>query len=156
MLWLLLAPCFICSKCNKEDVLPEYYFRCKIDSQDYRPNSCANCMKAQILRDTVLLLNGNAGFQSVGLGLYDGDGVEAKSYILNGKVSGSADYKNSTTVDDIFKTDSLRTGQLTITSVDKLNRVVSGTFNFKGYNPVQDKTVNITEGKFRLQYVDYY
>ena len=152
---LLLAPFFISSKCNKDDALPEYYFRCKIDGQDYRPNSCANCMRAQILRDTVLLLNGNAGFQTIGLGLHDGGGVETKTYVLNGKVSGSADYKNATTVDDIFKTDALRTGQLIITNIDKSNKLISGTFHFQAYNPVQDKTVNITDGRFRLVYTDY-
>ncbi|MGN6438864.1 MAG: DUF6252 family protein [Agriterribacter sp.] len=49
----------------------------------------------------------------------------------------------------------MRTGQLIITSLDKLDRIVSGTFYFKAYNPVQDKVVNITEGKFRLPYTDY-
>lgn len=112
-------------------------------------------MRAQVLRDTVLLLNGNAGFQTVGLGLYDGEGIETKTYILDGKTSGSADYKNATTVDDIFKTDYLRAGLLIIISIDKSNKIISGTFHFQAYNPVQDKTVNITDGKFRLQYTDY-
>ena len=80
---------------------------------------------------------------------YDGNGIQNKPYILNGKVSGSADYKNATTVDDIFETDSLRTGQLIITSINKPNKIISGTFYFTAYNPVQDKTVNITK------YTDY-
>lgn len=153
----LLAPCFIFSKCNKEDALGEYYFQCKIDGELYRPNNCANCKRAQLLGDTTFLLNGNAGFESVGLGVIklDKEPVVTGNYILNMNPQINGYYDNSPQVDDIFKTDSLRTGQLIIESLDKPNRIVSGTFYFKAYNPVQDKIVNITEGKFRLKYTEY-
>ena len=154
---LLLAPFFISSKCNKDDALPEYYFRCKINGQDYRPNSCANCMRAQILGDTTFLLNGNAGFESVGLGVIKLDKIpiSTEKYILNMNPQINGYYDNSPQVDDIFKTDALRIGQLIITNIDKSNKLISGTFHFQAYNPVQDKTVNITDGKFRLVYTDY-
>ena len=109
-------------------------------------------MRGQILRDTVYLMNANAGFQTVGMGLYDGNGVGAKTYLLNGKPNGSADYKYSTTTNDIYKTDSTHTGELKITFIDKINKIVAGTFYFQAYNPVQSKTVNITNGEFRLKY----
>lgn len=112
-------------------------------------------MRGQILKDTVFLMNANAGFQSVGMGLYDGTGVGVKTYGLNGKFSGSADYKYSTTTNDIYRTDSMRTGQLIITTLDKANKIIAGTFYFQAYNPVQNKIVNITNGAFRLKYTDY-
>jgi len=151
---LALCSCFIFSKCNKEDALGEYYFRCKIDGELYRPNNCANCERAQLLRDTVFIVNGNAGFESLAIGIYDGNTIRAKTYLLY-RIGSGGSYKFSTTVDDIFRTDSLRTGQLIITALDKTNKIVSGTFYFKAYNPVQGTTVNITEGKFRLKYTDY-
>lgn len=151
----LIASCFIFSKCNKEDALGEYYFRCKIDGELYIPNSCANCMQAQILNDTVFIVNGNAGFKSLAIGIYDKDKIGTKTYLLY-RIGSGGSYKFSTSSDDIFRTDSLRTGQLIIESLDRPNRTVSGTFYFKAYNPIQDKVVNITEGKFRLKYVGYY
>ena len=154
IVFFLFAPFFICSKCNKEDALPEYYFRCKIDGQDYRPNSCANCMRAQILGDTVFLTNGNAGFETVLVGVTKKPAFIVGNYILNSPSSGGA-YKFSTTTDDRFDTDSLHIGELKVTYLDKPNKIISGTFYFQAYNPVQDKTVNITDGKFRLKYTDY-
>jgi len=56
---------------------------------------------------------------------------------------------------DIFRTDSLRTGQLTITTLDKANKIIAGTFYFEAFNVIQNKTVRVTEGKFRLQYKIY-
>ena len=154
LLYLLLASFFVFSKCNKEDALPEYYFRCKLDGQDYRPNICANCMRAQILGDTVFLMNGNADFQTVLIGVTQKPSFVLGNYILDSPSSGGA-YKFSTTTDDRFDTDAAHTGKVEIISLDKSKKIISGTFHFNAYNPVQDKTVNITDGKFRLQYTDY-
>ncbi|MEN9568787.1 MAG: hypothetical protein RL172_18, partial [Bacteroidota bacterium] len=52
-------------------------------------------------------------------------------------------------------TDSLRTGQITISKLDKSNKIIEGSFYFQAYNPVQNKTVNVTNGEFRLKYSDY-
>lgn len=78
--------------------------------------------------------------------------IQSKMYVLNGHYSGSSAYDNSPEVSDIFITDSLRIGQLTITKLDKVNKIISGSFSFVAYNVEQNKTVNVTEGKFRLQY----
>lgn len=151
----LIISCFTFSECRKEPPLPEFYIRCKIDGQNYLPNNCANCMRGQILRDTVFLMNANADLQSIGMGLFDGIGIRIKTYILNGTTSGSADYKNSTTSNDIYKTDLTRIGELKITALDKTNKIIAGTFYFEAYNPVQNKSVNISNGQFRLRYTDY-
>src|SRR5215213_2600168 len=153
LFYLLTATILLSASCEKQNNnTAQYYIRCKIDGLDYLPNNCANCMRGQILRDTVFLMNANAGFQTVGMGLYDGNGVSAKTYLLNGRPSGSADYKHSTTTNDIYKTDSTHIGELKITFIDKMNKILAGTFSFRAYNPVQTKTVNITNGEFRLQY----
>lgn len=147
----ILSPCLIFSKCNKEDALPEFYFRCTIDGEPYRPNSCSNCMRAQLLGDTVLMLNGNADLQSVAIGVINKPRFILDRYVLD-RIGSGGSYKFSTTSDDVFRTDSQRTGELVIITLDRTNGIVSGTFNFKAYNPVQDKITNITDGKFRLEY----
>ena len=135
---------------------PKYYFHCKLGEETTDLTVAPIAWKRNFcMTPFFFYINGNADFQIMGMRQYDGNGIQNKPYILNGKVSGSADYKNATTVDDIFETDSLRTGQLIITSINKPNKIISGTFYFTAYNPVQDKTVNITDGKFRLKYTDY-
>ena len=156
LFYLISVTILLAASCEKQDPNPaQFYIRCKIDGQDYLPNNCANCMRGQILRDTVFLMNANAGFESVGVGVFDGSRISTKTYILNAGPSASADYDNSPQVNDIYKTDSARTGELRITTLDKANKIIAGTFYFKAYNPVQNKTVNITNGEFRLKYTDY-
>jgi hypothetical protein len=155
LFYLLTVTVLLAASCEKQNNNPaQYYIRCKIDGQDYLPNNCANCMKGQLLNDTTFLLNANAGYESLGIGLFDGTGVSIKTYILDGKKA-SGDYDNSPLVNDIFKTDSLRTGQITISKLDKSNKIIEGSFYFQAYNPVQNKTVNVTNGEFRLKYSDY-
>jgi hypothetical protein len=148
----LLAFClFTAFACNKEH-LPEFYYQCNVDGQVYKPNNCANCLTCTIYKDTVFLLGANRGFEALGMGLHDVNGVSVKSYFLNGQISGSADYKFSTTVNNIFRTDSIRTGNLNISLLDKPNKIIEGTFSFTAYNPIQNKIVTVTDGKFRLHY----
>ena len=150
---LAIAVLFLFSTCRKEEPLPDYYIRCKIDGEDYWPNKCANCMRGQLLGDTVFMMNANAGFQSVLLGVINKPSFVLQKYTLNRTESGGS-YDNSPLVDDIFRTDSVYTGKLIITTLDKTNKIIAGTFYFQAYNPVQNKTVNITNGQFRLKYTD--
>jgi hypothetical protein len=150
---IILFFCF--SHCHK-DQQPDpnsFYFQCKIDGQLYIPANCSNCMDAMLLGDTTLILGGNNGFQSVGIGINDNMNIKATSYILNEVIGSRGDYKFSTTTDDRYFTDASHTGQLTISTLDKTNKIVSGIFFFQGYNPVQNKTASITEGKFRINYI---
>ncbi|MBC7652444.1 MAG: hypothetical protein H7101_11910 [Deinococcales bacterium] len=147
----LMAIAFLFTRCNKEH-LPEFYYQCNVDGQVYKPNNCANCLTCTIYRDTIFLLGANRGFEALGMGLHDINGVRAKSYVLNGQITGSADYKFSTTVNDIFRTDSSRTGVLKIEEIDSQNKIITGTFSFTAFNIVQNKIVTVTEGKFRLHY----
>lgn len=111
-------------------------------------------MVAKLLGDTTLLINGNAGYESIAIGIINMTGrpIIATSYVLNDNPRYGADYKNSTTTNDKFDTDATWTGQLVITSLDKINHFVIGTFYFQAFNPVQNKIVDITEGQFRLKY----
>jgi hypothetical protein len=154
ILVFLVASCFIFARCKKEH-LHEYYFKCKVDGQSYEPDNCANCIAKDIIGDTVLILGGNRGFETLGIGINDNTGIKEKIYLLNEIIGRRGDYKFSTTPNDRYYTDSLRTGQLIISKLDKANKVIEGSFHFDAYNIVQDKIAKITDGKFRLQYKAY-
>ena len=111
-------------------------------------------MVAKILGDTTFFLNGNRGFETIAIGIIKLNRVpiSISFYTLNDNPQQRGIYKFSTTTNDKFETDATRTGQIQILTLDKTNRIISGNFSFQAYNPVQDRTVNITEGKFRLRY----
>lgn len=143
------------SQCKKSTPLPEFYFLCKVDGQEYIPNGCTNCRQCDFLGDTLLLLHGNRGFETLGMGIRDVSGIKTGTYILNEIHGRRADYKNGTLVNDRYFTDSSHTGKLEITSIDKPNKIMAGTFSFNAYNSYRNDSVSITEGKFRLQYLDH-
>ncbi len=109
-------------------------------------------MVAKLLGDTTLLINGNAGFETILIGIINKPEIIQNSYLLNSNIANGGTYKNSTITTDRFDTDATRTGQLVITSLDKRNRIIIGTFYFQAYNPIQNKTVDISDGQFRLKY----
>lgn len=151
LILLIASVLFLSGACEKEH-LPEFYFKCKVDGKEYVPDNCANCVISEILRDTVLILGGNKGFETLGVGINDTRGIQTGNYILNEVVGRRGDYKFATTPIDRYFTNNTHNGNLSITTFDKINKIIAGTFYFTAYNAVQNKTVKITDGKFRLQY----
>ncbi len=156
--FVLIALITIAASCHKNEY-PEpgpddFYFRCNIDGRTYIPNSCANCMSGKLLGDTTFLVNGNAGFESIAIGIIDitGSPIKISRYLLNQNPRFGADYKNSTILIDQYNTDSTHTGFLEITNLNKIDRIIQGTFYFKAYNSYRNDSVNVTDGKFRLKY----
>ncbi|TAG30784.1 MAG: hypothetical protein EAZ35_06185 [Sphingobacteriia bacterium] len=84
--------------CKKER-LPEFYFRCKINGETYIPSNCTNCKVARLLSDSIFIVFGNKGYESVGIGAYENP-FTSKSFKLN-NTRNSADYDNSPLVNDI-------------------------------------------------------
>lgn len=150
-LLLIIATTFLNASCNKER-LPEYYFKCKLNGQEYVPDNCANCRDCKLLGDTTLMLRGNRGFETLGIGINDKGGIKTGNYLLHEVIGRRGDYKFSTIPNDRYFTDATHTGQLIITELDKINKIISGTFYFKAYNSFRNDSVTVTEGKFRLQY----
>ncbi len=158
---LIIISCltiFMAASCNKNEY-PEpgpndFYFRCKIDGRLYIPNSCANCMSGKLLGDTTFLVNGNAGYEALGFGIINetAQPIIVSSYILDNNPRYKGSYKFSNVYNDIFKTDSDHKGVVIITSIDKANRIIQGTFYFKAYNTYRNDSVSVTDGKFRLKY----
>lgn len=48
----------------------------------------------------------------------------------------------------VFMTDNMHTGYIEILKSDSVNKIISGRFEFDGYNAIHSKTYKITEGRF--------
>ena len=142
--------------CKKENN-DSFYFKCKVNGQEYYPDRCANCEVAKLLGDSTIIINGNRGFESILIGVIKLDHVPLinTNYVLNQRPEQKASYKNSTTTTDVYFTDSTRTGILNITEIDKTNKIIKGDFYFKAYNAFRNNEINITDGSFRLNYTTY-
>jgi hypothetical protein len=153
-LLFICMPILLLSHSCRKSAKPEYYFQCKVAGQTYMPNDCANCMVAKLLGDTTLLVNGNRGYESIAIGIIklDKKPVSVTTYSLNDSPQQSAFYKNSPVFNDTYKTDSAHTGFLVISTLDKTNGVIAGTFQFTAFNNSQNKTIVVTSGEFRLLY----
>lgn len=156
LLLLLIAGLFLQLKCRKNTEPAGYYFECKVDGKLYIPDGfCGNCKVATILNDTVLLLSGKRSIEIVAIGITDKSGIKQATYVLSNMLGTGAAYKNSTTTDDRFDTDATRIGKLIIKRLDKVTREIEGTFYFEAYNPVQNRIIDVTDGKFKLKYITY-
>ena len=51
-----------------------------------------------------------------------------------------------------FVTDSLHTGEIVITRLDPVAKIVSGRFSFVGYDPKTRQTIEVKDGRFDLNY----
>lgn len=143
--------------CNKEK-LPAFYFQCKVDGVLYEPDNCANCNSKELLGDTVLILGANKGSNALSIAILRHSIIIGNYNLINvlTENKGSAYYDNTIgNPTDIFRTDSLRTGVLNITELDKVNKIIVGTFYFDAYNIPQNKIVRVTDGRFRLNYRAY-
>ncbi len=139
----------------KKDHLPTFYFQCKVDGVLYEPDNCANCRTTELFGDSLLLLGMNVSTGGIGIAIRK-QAISTGSYtfkklLLDNNSTGSFD-NTIGNPSDIFRTDSIRTGAINITELDKTNKIIVGTFNFDAFNIPQNKTVRVTEGKFRLNY----
>lgn len=155
VLLLLCVPCFIFSKCRKDESLPDFYFRCNVNGQEYLPNNCANCIQCSLLGDTTLILRGNRDFETLGMLIKDIAFIKEGIYTLNNNTGRVADYKNSTLTNDRYFTDATNTGILSIFLLDKTNKIIQGAFYYKAFNGYRNDTVRVSDGKFRLRYNDH-
>ena len=143
----------IFATCKKQpDTSNDFYFQCKINGQIYIPG-LGNDLTFEILADTTLILGGNIGYQTLGIGINDNTKIKDTVYLLNQIIGRQGDYKNSTLVNDRYFTDSVHTGELHITTLDKTNKIIQGTFFFKAFNAYRNDSVSVTDGTFRLHYI---
>jgi hypothetical protein len=72
---------------------------------------------------------------------------QAGTYILNGRPDPGYHYPSSGSFGGA-ETDSLNTGKVTITKIDRINNIIAGTFEFTAFDKRNGNIYNITEGRF--------
>lgn len=81
------------------------------------------------------------------------NGIKPGNYILDDRMccwgSYGIDSKNR------FRTDANNTGVLSITSLDKTKKTISGTFHFRARNASTGEVVEVSHGSFNGYYVEY-
>lgn len=156
LFFILLTLALLTGSCKK-DRLPNFYFQCKVDGVFYEPDNCANCSTKDLVGDTSLILGAASGNESLAIGLIRSSKISTGIYILaNPNSSYSAIYDNTIgNPSDIFRTDSIRTGIINITELNRSNKIIEGTFYFDAFNIPKNKIVRVTEGRFRLNYRVY-
>ncbi len=138
-LLILLTLCTLgCDKTDPDPTpsyTPGYYFYCKVDGEEFRPEFKSELgyknIKAKLLRDSSFFANADIGEQRVSFGLFNNDLIREGSYLLlkNGAPPGTASYTPTISIDK-YNTDSTHTGQVEISRLDKNKKIVTGTFYF--------------------------
>ena len=89
---------------------------------------------------------------SITLGTYNKAIVEGETYQLLESVPdnawGGSLFETTQTSGEVANTNSEFSGELTITKLDFINNIVSGTFWFDLAHPLTGETVEITQGRF--------
>jgi len=139
-------------------------FGCLVNGQAFIPKD-RSIIEGPLLQCNYILLNGGYYFQLVLVnsvnGLVTGMRVgtdslaiaQGQNYHLITSGMGNADaaYNLTGTENRSYVTSSSVSGILTITKLDPVNQIVSGTFYFKAINAPGD-TVNVTNGRFDMPY----
>ncbi|MDO6392432.1 DUF6252 family protein [Pontibacter sp. BT731] len=80
------------------------------------------------------------------------NGIRVRDYEL-GEHLNAGYYTQDTNMD--FRTDQTRTGSLSISSIDRYKRTISGTFHFKAHNSTTGEVVEISNGSFNATYYEF-
>jgi len=151
---------FGCKK--KNNTLSGNYFTATINGSSFLAGGHQSFVvytSAQ-LADTshFLLLSGGDDNQNINITLYDSNGITNKIYYLNNPptvaYSSSAEYRNyGKDISHGYVTDAYHTGVINI-QLDTLKHRISGSFSFKGIFQSSTDSINVTNGKFSLPYIN--
>ena len=131
-------------------------FGCKVDGAIYTPQA-----SKYVFGPNVPLgcdYNTNSGFVHLGtkrgdeetmLGFSNKHIFSTGSYSFSNTDSNSAGYIHKS---ERYFSDSLPNGSLVITKIDTVLKIISGTFVYNATDPITQKTIHITEGRFDMKY----
>lgn len=140
------------------------FLSCKVNGVDWSADVSSGLgdypLTAKLLFNSTYLSIGaiNSNNETIDLGLYEMSNVKKQSYNLTVNAPNSytshAQFDNNLATNQ-YQTDSINTGIATITNLDKTNNLVEGTFSFKAYNKVLVSIVEVTDGKFSINYTNH-
>ena len=169
---LLLLTTFTLSCCNNEDDKPQNpidqlppatqtganTFGCLINGEPFVVSNTSN--QTAIYQGGGLLIGGQKSidnnFSQVSIFISEtsiGEIIsENNSYVLNSNSVPKGEYyiENQNC---FYFTSSNYSGSITITKLDNINFIVSGTFEFKSISDNCEGIIDITNGRFDLQYI---
>ena len=172
-LFLTLLITFTLSSCNDDDNKPSNpvdqlppatqvganTFGCLLDGEVFIPGGGTNsldCVYQFVDGGYYFAVQGNKRNENnnligISLGTINLQIVESNTYQLKEQQPGNARGRLyfSTLYND---TSTTYTGELTITKLDQINQIVSGTFWFDVIHPFTNQVVKVREGRFDMQY----
>jgi hypothetical protein len=140
-------------------------FGCLIDGQAFVPQNRSILQGPDIQCDYIFTAGGyyftvvasnknNSIIKQVNIGTDFLAIAQGQTYALKTYTSGNANasYTLFPTIGEVqYSTNNSTSGQLTITKLDTINQIVSGTFYFKAVN-APGETVSVTDGRFDMPY----
>ncbi len=159
---LLILLTFTTFNSCKEDMpqpSPGIYFYCKIDGVTFKPEFKRDWSYKSIRAkytywqdSTVsLLIGADNGDKRITLLITDNEIAINKHYLLQVNSSmNSGAYTENLLGLSTHLTDSVNTGELVLTKIDKLNKIVAGQFHFTAYDSTTNEVVQITDGQFYI------
>lgn len=142
------------AECKKDIFMPEFYFEYTINGQEYILNNYRHCMIFH--KGETIVFNANREFETLEMSIATPGHIplKTKKYPLDEHSQQRAVYKNSSLVNDMYNTDEAHKGVLEITVLDTDRMLIAGKFSFHAYNPVRKKVIDITKGRFCLEYLE--
>lgn len=144
---IALLPALSCRKLQQNQT----YLECLIDGELFRACEGRGCIQATILRDSVLLLGGDRGFETISFGIFPNKKLTEGEYHLAFPPT-DAIYSPSSSPFDNYVTDDQHVGKLTIHNIDRRNVRIYCSFEFVAYSEKTGRTVRITNGKIAAPY----
>lgn len=138
-------------------------FCCEVNGKKWWPskNGDFKAKDLQVLMDSdgkYLSISAYNSTSSVLIGIKDTTSlIQVGLYNLTGQLPGRASYSSGAGPGNLYETDSLHTGIVTITQLDrnKSINIVAGTFSFKAQHPATGAVVDVAKGTFRTEYIRY-
>ncbi len=175
---LLLLTTFTLSSCNNDDDKPKteleklppatqtgaQTFGCLIDGKAFvppkfgtnAPNAFYQLVGGAYTLSIYGSTDGGPSLKSINIGCLDMPLIQETSYLLKEELSNNyfGEYNIGGGITFSGATTTAKPGTLTITRFDPTNFIISGTFSFKGKEINTGETVEITEGRFDMQYTN--
>ena len=139
------------------------YFTCDVDGEEFRPDCSSESIFGCSAIDAKYFIHGSRDIYVYIKNEERDDNIrisstnvitEGEYYTLSEPISFISSYFGGASGCRQHKVDPMSTSdRLYITEIDTINRIIAGEFNFTGFNECTGDPVDITNGKFRLNYI---
>jgi len=154
----LLLLIFQLFSCGKDNICGNDGFCAEINGKKWIPVS--NDFKNPVLSAHLIDSNNQfwigayKGSSSLLVGVIDSvKRIGVGDYVLAGQICCSGNYQIS--ADNSFRTNTTNSGLLSISQIDRSKKTITGKFYFKAHNAVTGEIVDISNGTFNTNYVEY-